>query len=103
MKHNLIEVPENFHHDEVPFNDPKELDKIMSFLEDENLKKIDRLTETAQIIEKEELREISLRQEQGSLKIKLEHNLNELLKKRDSNKQAMKTLKNTSNFTGFTE
>ena len=58
MKHHLIEVPENFHNDEVPFNDPAELDKIMTALEDENLKMIDRLTDTAQLIEKEEIREM---------------------------------------------
>ena len=63
MKHHLIEVPENFHNDEVPFNDPEELDKIMSSLEDENLKMIDRLTDTAQLIEKEEIREMWLRED----------------------------------------
>ena len=40
-------MPDDFHSDEVPFNDPEELDKIMAALEDENLKKIDRLTDTA--------------------------------------------------------
>lgn len=103
MKHHLIEVPENFHNDEVPFNDPAELDKIMTALEDENLKMIDRLTDTAQLIEKEELREMWLREDQGNLKIKLEQNLNDLKKRKEENQSVLRTLRNKSNFTGFTE
>ena len=75
----------------------------MAALEDENLKKIDRLTDTAQLIEKEDIREIQLRAEQGSLKLKLEQNLNDLRKRKEENAATLKTLKNTSNFTGFTE
>ena len=103
MKHHLIEVPENFHNDEVPFNDPAELDKIMTALEDENLKMIDRLTDTAQLIEKEEIREMWLREDQGNLKIKLEQNLNDLKKRKEENQSVLRTLRNKSNFTGFTE
>ena len=75
----------------------------MAALEDENLKKIDRLTDTAQLIEKEDIREMQLRVEQGSLKLKLEQNLNDLRKRKEENAATLKTLKNTSNFTGFTE
>lgn len=75
----------------------------MAALEDENLKKIDRLTDTAQLIEKEDIREMQLRAEQGSLKLKLEQNLNDLRKRKEENAATLKTLKNTSNFTGFTE
>ena len=46
---------------------------------------------------------MQLRAEQGSLKLKLEQNLNDLRKRKEENAATLKTLKNTSNFTGFTE
>ena len=55
------------------------------------------------MIEKEEIREMWLREDQGNLKIKLEQNLNDLRKRKEENQSVLRTLRNKSNFTGFTE
>ena len=44
-----------------------------------------------------------LREDQGNLKIKLEQNLNDLRKRKEENQSVLRTLRNKSNFTGFTE
>ena len=44
-----------------------------------------------------------LREDQGNLKIKLEQNLNDLKKRKEENQSVLRTLRNKSNFTGFTE
>jgi hypothetical protein len=52
MSENLIDVPNDFYKDDLPFNDPEKLNNIFTELEEENLFKIHSMAEKEQMLEK---------------------------------------------------
>ena len=60
MSENLIDVPNDFYKDDLPFNDPEKLNNIFTELEEENLFKIHSMAEKEQMLEKIKQEELQL-------------------------------------------
>ena len=51
MENHLVEVPDNFYQEHIPFKDPAQLEKIFTRLEEKNLFSIGRVAEIVIAIE----------------------------------------------------